>query len=259
MPPMENSASGNTSEVRQAGAGGERLLARTRRRGTHRRERVGADAAETLGHREHAHERQDEDRALEEQRGAVDDDRPLDAGAGRQPGRGRLVVHGDEHHGEERADQPDEGDGDLDRIPRSPRARRPRRARPMRANPKTIRSGRSARVVERRRRRTARAARVTASGAHFALPFRVDRDDGRRVDDPHVAEGGRHRRVDHVEGGLRVEAEDEEQGDERGHDPLLSAAQVTGARGALGDRSGRHPLVHQQDVERGEDDARRSR
>ena len=75
MPKIANSVSGKTSEVRRAGAGRPPSPGRAGRRGAHRGEGVGADAAEPLGHGQHAEDAHEQDRALQEEGRAVDGER----------------------------------------------------------------------------------------------------------------------------------------------------------------------------------------
>ncbi len=94
---------------RVPGAGRGVLLARARRRRPHRGEGVGPDPTEALGHDEDRDRRQDEERALEEERDAVDGDRAAE-------GDGLLVPRPHEQR-DEGEDEDAGGQPDLDAVP----------------------------------------------------------------------------------------------------------------------------------------------
>ena len=157
-------------------AHGERLLRGPWRGGPHRGERVGSDASHALGHGEHAHERQHDDGALEEQPRPVDDDGPLDAAPGaagprgEQPGGGGLVVDRDEHDGEERDDEADERHDHLDAVAGATRDER-LHERADQGEPEDDEHGQDGRVVDRGRGEVGGDER--AERAHLVPPWGV--------------------------------------------------------------------------------------
>ena len=94
----------------ESGTQGSGLVRRARNGSTHRREGVRALAAEPLGHRQHAQNGHQQDRALQEQRRAVDDDGSLQ--------RDALCVDGDGDERDERDHQGGDGDGHLRGVAR---------------------------------------------------------------------------------------------------------------------------------------------
>ena len=120
-----------------------------------------------------------------------------------------------------------------------------------------------------------RGQRQRSDGGHFELPSATV-PAGLRCRNGllDVRQGLVDGRVDDVQRDVRQEAEHDERGDQRCGDELLARRQVTHggeaataalvepvvlalAHEALGLRAGHDPLVHEQDVERGEDDAGR--
>ena len=138
--------------------------------------------------------RQHQDRALQEQRGPVERDRAIAAGAVRPCRAARI--DGDDR--DERGDQADAGEHDLDDRSAARAAANASTSTPTSAAPKTISIGESSAVLDGGL--GCRAASTGVIGAPSAV------GDGRRVHgsvDADVLAGSRvDRRVDHVEHGF---------------------------------------------------------
>ena len=103
---------------RHPGAQGGGLVGRAGDGRTHRRERVGTLAAELLGHGEHAERGHRQDRALEEQCGAVDDDRL------RERATAVALLHRHRHEDDEGGDQRHQREAHLDGVAQPARRER---------------------------------------------------------------------------------------------------------------------------------------
>ena len=248
MPPTANMVSGNTSVWIEPGLGGHLLGHAAGHRGGVGGEGVQCDCAgrgfdrrAPFGDQQHAQHADQQDRALQEQRGPVDGDRA------------------DHRRGPEAAA---ERRGPV-RRPRSKAATSAGQAQrdlggvaaPARCERFDEHADDGGAEDDQHRRQQA----VVDAGAEFIgrAPCATV-GVGSRVwwIEVRVAVDGR---VDHVQRHLRVDPEHEQQGDQRRHHEQFARPQIPHRLVALGDRAGHHPLVHPQHVERREHQRERRR
>lgn len=210
IPPMAKSASGKTwSSCRAASA--TAFVARSGDRGARGREGVGDPTAEALDHDDEGQPTEQDDDRLHDDRRTVHDDGtevivriegPITRSTPRAATRLTMLMANSivwrqpprrerlDEHADDRAREDDEHRGDRD-------------------------------VVDRRRRVDGRNC---GGGDHLALPFTAP--TARGVGDPDVPQRLADGRIDDVERDLGVEAEHEEEDDERRDDPALTAGEV---------------------------------
>ena len=191
----------------------------------------GGDAP--LGDQQDAENADQQDRALQEQRRGVDGDRSHDGDAA----DGAVQPTGQLHHRDERGRQPDQAEHHLHGV--APLARHERLDQHAGdGGAEHDQHRRQQAVLDAGRWQVHRRRAFRQFGCGIGLV-----DGGQRV-----ADG----RIDHVQSQFRIHAEHQQQRDQRCHHRELAGDQVTQPVVAFGDRAAHHPLVHPQDVDRGE-------